>query len=204
MVAAAGKGVDGFVQQHTRRPAVATFTIVTQHAPGVSFGVSGEGYKLEMEALAALDAEIVEVKAATEEEFIAAARHADAIIAKGRAISKRIIDALEQCKVIALGSVGADSVDVAAATARHIPRYQRAGHLHRGSRRPCPDAHSRYLPASDHDGPLCQRRPLARRAAVVVTVSAPHGPDAGVDFLRARGQSGDSTRQGLWAASAGL
>jgi D-3-phosphoglycerate dehydrogenase / 2-oxoglutarate reductase len=100
---------------------VATFTIVTQHAPGVSFGVSGEGYKLEMEALAALDAEIVEVKAATEEEFIAAARHADAIIAKGRAISKRIIDALEQCKVIALGSVGADSVDVAAATARHIP-----------------------------------------------------------------------------------
>jgi D-3-phosphoglycerate dehydrogenase len=89
--------------------------------PRRDFGVSGEGYKLEMEALAALDAEIVEVKAATEEEFIAAARHADAIIAKGRPISKRIIDRLEQCKVIALGSVGADSVDVAAATARHIP-----------------------------------------------------------------------------------
>jgi D-3-phosphoglycerate dehydrogenase len=100
---------------------VATFTIVTQHAPGVSFGVSGEGYKLEMEALATLDAEIVEVRATTEEEFIAAARHADAIIAKGRQFTKRIIDSLDQCKVIALGSVGADSVDIAAATARGIP-----------------------------------------------------------------------------------
>jgi D-3-phosphoglycerate dehydrogenase len=36
-------------------------------------------------------------------------------------ISKHIIDSLEQCKVIALGSVGADSVDVAAATARGVP-----------------------------------------------------------------------------------
>jgi D-3-phosphoglycerate dehydrogenase len=74
-----------------------------------------------MEALAALDAEIVEVKATTEEEFIAAARHADAILAKGRQLTKRIIDSLDKCKVIALGSVGADSVDVAAATARGIP-----------------------------------------------------------------------------------
>jgi D-3-phosphoglycerate dehydrogenase len=97
------------------------FKIVTQHAPGLSFGVSGEGYKLEMEALAALDAEIVEVQAKTEDEFIAAARDADALIAKGRPITKKIIDGLGQCRVIALGSVGADSVDVAAATARGIP-----------------------------------------------------------------------------------
>ena len=100
---------------------MAKFTIVTQYSPGVSFGVSGEGYKLEMEALATLDAEIVEVQAASEEEFIAAARHADAILAKGRQFTKRIIDNLDKCKVIALGSVGADSVDVAAATARGIP-----------------------------------------------------------------------------------
>lgn len=97
------------------------FRIVTQHAPGVSFGVSGEGYKLEMEALAAIDAEIVEVQAKTEDEFIAAARDADALIAKGRPTTKKIIDGLEKCRVIALGSVGADSVDVAAATARGIP-----------------------------------------------------------------------------------
>ena len=36
-------------------------------------------------------------------------------------ISKKIIDALENCKVITLGTVGVDSVDVKAATARGIP-----------------------------------------------------------------------------------
>ena len=34
---------------------------------------------------------------------------------------KAVIDALENCKVITLGSVGVDSVDVKAATARGIP-----------------------------------------------------------------------------------
>jgi len=100
---------------------VAKFKIVTQQAAGTSFGVSGGGYKLEIEGLGALDAEIIEVAATTEDEFIAAARDADALIAKGRPITKRIIDGLQKCKVIALGSVGADSVDVAAATARAIP-----------------------------------------------------------------------------------
>ena len=56
-----------------------------------------------------------------EDEFVAAARDADALYAKGRPITKRIIDGLERCKVISLGSVGVDSVDVAAATARGIP-----------------------------------------------------------------------------------
>jgi D-3-phosphoglycerate dehydrogenase len=36
-------------------------------------------------------------------------------------ITKAVIDALENCKVITLGSVGVDSVDVKAATARGIP-----------------------------------------------------------------------------------
>ena len=97
------------------------FKIVTQHAPAVSFGVSGGGYKLEMEALGALDAEIVEVTGQSEDEFIAAARDADALIAKGRPLTRKIIEGLQRCKVIALGSVGADTVDVAAATARGIP-----------------------------------------------------------------------------------
>src|SRR6266852_5402928 len=104
-----------------RRTSVARFKIVTQQAPTASFGVSGSGYKLEMEALGALDAEIVEVTAPGEDEFIAAARDADALIAKGRPITRRIIEGLSRCKVIALGSVGADSVDVAAATTRGIP-----------------------------------------------------------------------------------
>ena len=40
---------------------MAKFKIVTQQAAGTSFGVSGGGYKLEMEGLGACDAEIVEV-----------------------------------------------------------------------------------------------------------------------------------------------
>src|SRR5437763_4500120 len=100
---------------------MAKFKVVTHKLTGASFGVSGEGYKLEMEALAAIDVEIIEMPATTEDDFIRTARDADAIIAKGVRISKHIIDSLDQCKVIALGSVGADSVDVATATARNIP-----------------------------------------------------------------------------------
>src|SRR5499433_3541241 len=74
-----------------------------------------------MECHSPLGAEIVEVPAGTEEEFVKTARDADALYAKGRRITKRMIDGLERCRVIALGSVGVDSVDVAAATARGIP-----------------------------------------------------------------------------------
>jgi D-3-phosphoglycerate dehydrogenase len=98
---------------------VAKFKIATP--AGASYSVAGVGYKVELEGLAPLDAEIVEVPGTTEEEFIAGARDADALYAKGRRITKKIIDGLERCKVIALGSVGVDSVDVAAATARGIP-----------------------------------------------------------------------------------
>src|SRR4030081_1028655 len=94
------------------------FTIVTPK--GASFTVAGGGYGYEMEALEPIGAEIVEAPA-NEAEFIAAARTADAIYGKGMPITKNIIDALENCKVITLGTVGVDSVDVKAATARGIP-----------------------------------------------------------------------------------
>ncbi len=83
--------------------------------------MAGGSYELEMESLASVGAEIVEIPAKTEEEFIEAAKDADALIARGRRTSKKIIDSLERCRIIALGSVGADTVDVAAATARGIP-----------------------------------------------------------------------------------
>jgi D-3-phosphoglycerate dehydrogenase / 2-oxoglutarate reductase len=98
---------------------VAKFKIVTPG--GASYGGAGGGYKLEMEALGPIGADIVEIDAASEDEFAKAARDADALYAKGRRITKRIIDGLDRCKVISLGSVGVDSVDVAAATARGIP-----------------------------------------------------------------------------------
>ena len=98
---------------------MAKFKVVTPS--GASFTVPGSGYKLEMEALTPIDADIVEIAAKSDEDFAKEARDADALYAKGRRITKHIIDGLERCKVIALGSVGVDSVDVAAATARGIP-----------------------------------------------------------------------------------
>ena len=100
---------------------MAKFTVVTQKPSGVTFDLSTGTYELEMESLGPIDAEVVEVPAETEDEFIEAARDADALIARGRPITRKIIESLNDCKIIALGSVGADTVDVAAATERHIP-----------------------------------------------------------------------------------
>jgi D-3-phosphoglycerate dehydrogenase len=77
-------------------------------------------YVLEYEALQPIGAEIIEAPA-DEAGFIAAARTADAIYARNIRITKAIIDALETCKVITLPTVGVDSVDVKAASARGIP-----------------------------------------------------------------------------------
>ena len=81
------------------------FRVVTPK--GASFTVAGGGYDYEKEALDPIGAEIVEAPA-NEAEFIAAAKNADAIYAKGMPITKAVIDALENCKVITLGSVGVD------------------------------------------------------------------------------------------------
>jgi D-3-phosphoglycerate dehydrogenase len=98
---------------------MATHKIVTP--AGASFTVAGGGYDYEMEALAGMDAEIVEVPA-TEADFIAGVADCDAIYAKGMSFTKAMIDALPQrCRGIILGTVGVDYVDVAAATARGIP-----------------------------------------------------------------------------------
>ena len=100
---------------------MAKFRVVTQKPEGVTFDLAGGSYELEMEALGQIGAEIEEVPAKSEEEFRDAARGADAVIARGRPITANIIDGLENCKVISLGSVGADSVDVPAATRAGIP-----------------------------------------------------------------------------------
>ncbi len=98
---------------------MAKFKVVTPK--GTSFAVGGSGLEYENEALTALDAEIVEIDGDSENSFIAAAHDADAIYAKGRTITKRMIEGLERCKIIAAGSVGTDTIDVVAATARGIP-----------------------------------------------------------------------------------
>ena len=97
---------------------MATFKIFTP--AGASFTTAGGGYDHEMEALEGQDAEIIEGPV-DEDGFIAAAKDADALYAKGIHITKKIIDGLPKLRIIALGSVGVDQVDVAAATARGIP-----------------------------------------------------------------------------------
>ena len=99
---------------------MAKFKVVIQKA-GRAVADIGEGaYDLEMEALGPIGAEIVEVSAGTDQEFIEAAREAEAILG-WRPITRTVIEGLERCKVIAVGSVGTDSVDVSAATERGIP-----------------------------------------------------------------------------------
>jgi hypothetical protein len=73
------------IARNQRRSHMAKFKIATP--AGASFSAAGVGYKLEMEGLGSLDAEIVEILDGTEEEFARAARDADALYAKGRLIT---------------------------------------------------------------------------------------------------------------------
>ena len=80
---------------------MAKFKIATP--AGASFTVAGGGYDYEMEPLEGIDAEIVEGPT-DEDGFIAFAKDADAIYAKGIRFSKKIIDGLpEKCRAIVLG-----------------------------------------------------------------------------------------------------
>jgi D-3-phosphoglycerate dehydrogenase len=80
----------------------------------------GAPYDYEKEALARIDAEFVPVASGDEAAIVAAARDADAFYPGGH-VGKGVIDAMTKCKLIALGSIGVDYVNIAAATARGIP-----------------------------------------------------------------------------------
>lgn len=100
---------------------MAKFKIVTQSHLGLNEADASRPaglFDLEMEALAPLGGELVVTQGS--DQFVEEAREADAIIAGKNTISKEIIADLQRCKVIALGSVGADKVDVASATAKGI------------------------------------------------------------------------------------
>ncbi len=73
-------------------------------------------YALELEALAPI-ADIIDIRADTPAEFAEGVRDMDAIITSwGLQIDKQVIESLEKCVVIGVGSVGVDMVDIAAAT----------------------------------------------------------------------------------------
>ena len=166
---------------------MAKFKIVTP--AGASFTTAGGGYDFEMEALEFLDAEIVEGPA-NEAGFMAASRDADAIYAKGIPITKAIIDNLQKCKIIALGSVGVDSVDVAAATARGIPVTN------------CPDTfieevadHAMALLLASHRRVIEQDQMV--REGRPVADPPPDGPDPRLHRLRPCRAACGASRQGV-------
>ena len=97
------------------------YTVMVQGQAGPTRGGAESRFTLEREALDPIGAEIVEVPAQSDDEFIEAARDdADALIARGRYMNRDIISSLNKCVVIGLGSVGADLVDVDAATDHDI------------------------------------------------------------------------------------
>ena len=100
---------------------MARFKVAVQRPTNVTYALGEGDYDYEMEYLSTIDAEIVEFDAASEGEFIEQVKDCDALITRGNTVTANIIENLQNCKIIALGSVGADSVDIAAATARNIP-----------------------------------------------------------------------------------
>ena len=85
-------------------------------------GVWGEPLYIEIDTFKGAGVNLVEVQAANDDEYIAVAKDADAILSHGAGIkvSRKVIASLEKCKIIALPSVGFDSIDVTAATESNI------------------------------------------------------------------------------------
>lgn len=74
----------------------------------------------EKEVLTSIDADFIAVQCRTEEEVIRKCRDADAILNQYVPVSKRVIEKLERCKVIARYGVGVNTIDLEAATAKGI------------------------------------------------------------------------------------
>jgi D-3-phosphoglycerate dehydrogenase / 2-oxoglutarate reductase len=73
---------------------------------------------IERAIIEAAGLRLIAAQCRTEDEVIAAARNADAIIAQYATVGARAIDALTRCRVIARYGTGVDIVDVDAATRR--------------------------------------------------------------------------------------
>lgn len=95
---------------------MATYKVVAGKVSGPLSELGGANYEMEREALAPLGAEIVVLDTSSEDEFIAQAKDADAIIGRGLHLTPKILSSLEKCKIIAGSGVGFDYVDVPAAT----------------------------------------------------------------------------------------
>ena len=72
--------------------------------------------EIERKALNEIDAEFVLANCNTEDDVIEVAHNADGIINQYAPITRRVIESLKRCKVIARYGVGVDNIDVEAAT----------------------------------------------------------------------------------------
>ena len=85
----------------------------------VSLGkLSGGPLETEQKEMTRVNAEVevVQARCNTEDELIAAARDAQAILGGGRLFTRRVLKALSECRVIATYSVGFDGIDIDAAS----------------------------------------------------------------------------------------
>lgn len=79
-----------------------------------------ESLQPEIDVLSELDVEFVQAQCKTEEEVIETCKDADGIINQYAPITRRVIENLTQCKVIARYGVGVNTIDVDAATEHGI------------------------------------------------------------------------------------
>lgn len=79
-----------------------------------------ESLQPEIDVLSELDVELVKAQCKTEEEVIEACKDADGMINQYAPITRKVIENLTQCKVIARYGVGVNTIDVDAATEHGI------------------------------------------------------------------------------------
>ncbi len=85
-------------------------------------------YKEEQQVLSAAADRIEIYNPQTEQEVIKKVKHADAVLVNLHAITKNIINEMQNCKIISRYGVGVDNVDIKAATNKkiwvaHVPDY---------------------------------------------------------------------------------
>ncbi|MBE3126912.1 MAG: C-terminal binding protein [Candidatus Atribacteria bacterium] len=76
--------------------------------------------EIEKKILSEIEPELILETCRTEEDVIAVAADADGIINQYAPITRRVIESLKRCKVIARYGVGVDNIDVEAATEHNI------------------------------------------------------------------------------------
>ena len=79
-----------------------------------------ESFEIEQDILDKVNCLLIQAKGTTPDEIIDSAKDADALIASGQLINRRVINALKMLKIIALIGVGYDTVDLHAASDNNI------------------------------------------------------------------------------------